>query len=364
MGKRSVLNVRLPREKPSDHPDHPDFRQYARGPFIFVTPYRTIIDRGGRKRRRKSTVDANHTTEPTPAPTLTPAPSTSRVQQSDHITDASIADNSTADAFDQHFLDNIAYSPVPDSPPPPPSTHRQLGESARSPGPASIPPSTARRQTYPEYITLEAELRKSQRAKLLGRFLEFRDQSNLRLQPLVSEDDPNDQEAPPPCACSHTLAREVIMYDYEACTCKVVRLMGFSREFERAFICESSALSVHRVQITFCASEPPCLTDAERLAQLGFMSATAFMPVTAFSFRLMDQSDSKWKVSPGAVTGHVDGIANLHFDRMGWGRNHYNGHKWDKELRKQFQRAVDEFQALEAVEHDVGEQGTTDSPYL
>ncbi|SGY60488.1 BQ5605_C007g04440 [Microbotryum silenes-dioicae] len=56
-----------------------------------------------------------------------------------------------------------------------------------------------------------------------------RDQSNLRLQPLASEDDPNDQEVSPPCTCDHTLARKVIMYGYEA------------------------------LQITFCASEPPCL---------------------------------------------------------------------------------------------------------
>ncbi|SCV69829.1 BQ2448_1223 [Microbotryum intermedium] len=74
MGKRSVLNIRLPKEKPSDHPDHPDFRkQYAYLPLIYATPFGTIVDKGGRKRKIRVTSDPSYTTTTVPAPT----PSTS-----------------------------------------------------------------------------------------------------------------------------------------------------------------------------------------------------------------------------------------------------------------------------------------------
>ncbi|SCZ87933.1 BZ3500_MvSof-1268-A1-R1_Chr2-3g05401 [Microbotryum saponariae] len=208
--------------------------------------------------------------------------------------------------------------------------------SMRRTWPALTPPNTARREGYLKYITLDAELRKSLRAKLFGRFLEFRHHSKLHLRPLVSEDDLDDHDAPPPCACSCRLTREIILYDVTA---------------------------FYKLQVTFCASEARCATDVERLAQLGFISSTALMPMTAFSFRLVEQAHASWKVNPRALTGYADGLKEF-YSRCGWGRGHYTGHPWDNDLRKQLQRAIDEFRALETCEKaDSGDLlvGTVDS---
>ncbi|SCZ89418.1 BZ3500_MvSof-1268-A1-R1_Chr1-1g01166 [Microbotryum saponariae] len=230
------------------------------------------------------------------------------------------------DLASENALESTVYTRVDNSDSPPRPTYRQL---------YVTPPNTARREGYLKYITLDAELRKSLRAKLFGRFLEFRRDSKLHLRPLVSEDDLDDHDAPPPCACNCILTREIILYDVTA---------------------------FYKLQVTFCASESRCATDVERLAQLGFISSTASMPMTAFSFRLVEQAHASWKVSPRALTGYADGLKE-YYSGCGWGRGHYTGHPWDKDLRKQLQRAIDEYRALVTCEKDSGDLlvGTVDS---
>ncbi|SGY17580.1 BQ5605_C015g07825 [Microbotryum silenes-dioicae] len=115
--------------------------------------------------------------------------------------------------------------------------------------------------------------------------------------------------------------------------------------------------SVYKLQVTFCASESRCATDVERLAQLGFISSTASMPMTAFSFRLVEQAHASWKVSPRAITGYADGLKE-YYSRCGWGRGHYTGHPWTFGSN-----AIDEYRALETCEEDSGDllSGTVDS---
>ncbi|SGZ14599.1 BQ5605_C029g10605 [Microbotryum silenes-dioicae] len=115
--------------------------------------------------------------------------------------------------------------------------------------------------------------------------------------------------------------------------------------------------SVYKLQVTFCASESRCATDVERLAQLGFISSTASMPMTAFSFRLVEQAHASWKVSPRAITGYADGLKE-YYSRCGWGRGHYTGHPWTFGSN-----AIDEYRALETCEEDSGDllAGTVDS---
>ncbi|SCZ89749.1 BZ3500_MvSof-1268-A1-R1_Chr1-3g01554 [Microbotryum saponariae] len=205
------------------------------------------------------------------------------------------------DLASENALESTVYTRVDNSDSPPRPTYRQL---------YVTPPNTARREGYLKYITLDAELRKSLRAKLFGRFLEFRRDSTLHLRPLVSEDDLDDHDAPPPCACNCILTREIILYDVTA----------------------------------------------------WFISSTASMPMTAFSFRLVEQAHASWKVSPRALTGYADGLKE-YYSGCGWGRGHYTGHPWDKDLRKQLQRAIDEYRALVTCEKDSGDLlvGTVDS---
>ncbi|SGZ20145.1 BQ5605_C021g09249 [Microbotryum silenes-dioicae] len=223
--------------------------------------------------------------------------------------------------------------------------------------PALTPPNTAKPEGYLKYITFGAELRKSLRPKLFGRFLEFRHHSKLHLRPLVSEENLDDHNAPPPCACNCILTREIILYDVTA---------------------------FYKLQVRFCASESRCATEVEPLAQLGFISSTASMPMTAFSFRLVEQAHASWKVNPCALTGYADSLKE-YYSRCGWGRGHYTGHPWvsfgrrhrfkgtclkpafprmqDKDLWKQLQRAIDEYRALETCEKNSGDLlvGTIDS---
>ncbi|SGY38663.1 BQ5605_C003g02058 [Microbotryum silenes-dioicae] len=110
-----------------------------------------------------------------------------------------------------------------------------------------------------------------------------------------------------------------------------------------------SKLSVYKLQVTFCASESRCATDVERLAQLGFISSTASMPMTAFSFRLVEQAHASWKVSPRAITGYADGLKE-YYSRCGGGRGHYTGHPWTFGSN-----AIDEYRALETCEEDSGD---------
>ncbi|SCZ88287.1 BZ3500_MvSof-1268-A1-R1_Chr2-1g04311 [Microbotryum saponariae] len=65
--------------------------------------------------------------------------------------------------------------------------------------------------------------------------------------------------------------------------------------------------------------DSPCLTYAERLAQIGLIGSTAAAPRSAFTFRLLVE------------------------------------HRADKELRKQLQRALDEFRALTTSERELGD---------
>ncbi|SGY57252.1 BQ5605_C006g04245 [Microbotryum silenes-dioicae] len=115
--------------------------------------------------------------------------------------------------------------------------------------------------------------------------------------------------------------------------------------------------SVYKLQVTFCASESRCATDVERLAQLGFISSTASMPMTAFSFRLVEQAHASWKVSPRAIRGYADGLKE-YYSRCGWGRGHYTGHPWTFGSN-----VIDEYRALETCEEDSGDllAGTVDS---
>ncbi|SCV69302.1 BQ2448_2322 [Microbotryum intermedium] len=107
------------------------------------------------------------------------------------------------------------------------------------------------------------------RAEQLGRFLEFRNDSNLHLRPLVSDDDHDGKHARP----RHPSARRVSMCDVTAC-------------------------NVFRRQVFFCASNPPCLTEAEQMARHAYVAAsTAAKPVS------FEQADSDCCVSPAIVTG-------------------------------------------------------------
>ncbi|SCZ93201.1 BZ3500_MvSof-1268-A1-R1_Chr6-2g08525 [Microbotryum saponariae] len=106
---------------------------------------------------------------------------------------------------------------------------------------------------------------------------------------------------------------------------------------------------VYNLQFTLCASESRCANlDVERLAQLGFISSTASMPMTAFSFRLVEQTHASWRVTPRALTGYADGLKE-YYSRCGtktFGSN-----------------AIDEYRALETCEQDSGDLlvGTVDS---
>ncbi|SCZ93731.1 BZ3500_MvSof-1268-A1-R1_Chr6-3g08849 [Microbotryum saponariae] len=105
---------------------------------------------------------------------------------------------------------------------------------------------------------------------------------------------------------------------------------------------------VYKLQVTLCASESRCAKDVERLAQLGFISSTASMPMTAFSFRLVKQTHASWRVTPRALTGYADGLKE-YYSRCGtktFGSN-----------------AIDEYRALETCEQDSGDLlvGTVDS---
>ncbi|KDE02162.1 hypothetical protein MVLG_07266 [Microbotryum lychnidis-dioicae p1A1 Lamole] len=73
--------------------------------------------------------------------------------------------------------------------------------------------------------------------------------------------------------------------------------------------------------------------------------------------------NSRWRNAPYALTGHAAGFED-YFGDNGWSKpEHYHGHPYDKELRKQWQRAIDEFRAIEASERDVGDflLGTADA---
>ncbi|SCZ97323.1 BZ3500_MvSof-1268-A1-R1_Chr4-2g07137 [Microbotryum saponariae] len=114
---------------------------------------------------------------------------------------------------------------------------------------------------------------------------------------------------------------------------------------------------VYKLQVTLCASESRCAKDVERLAQLGFISSTASMPMTAFSFRLVEQTHASWRVTPRALTGYADGLKE-YYSRCGWVRGHYTGHPWTFGSN-----AIDEYRALETCEQDSGDLlvGTVDS---
>ncbi|KDE02773.1 hypothetical protein MVLG_06695 [Microbotryum lychnidis-dioicae p1A1 Lamole] len=343
----SRLKPRFPRVKPSDYLDHPDCPdQYADVPLVHVHAGHRFVDKGGRKRPRRADAQSSHTASATSGVNTTtnqPVPVTSSsVSTSVLVNDLDFAQGDFADGQstgpwehqdyeyeDQGGMDSsdhFRYSPDPDLQRP---THQELAEAVLPPPRTSDSPLPPKRDGYLKFISAEAKLRESQRASMIGQYLACRTRTHGRLRPLVSEDDEDDSAAPSPCNCQHehAITRKVVLYD---------------------------VIAFYPLALTFCASEPPCVADVVRLAQLGFIASTAARPESAFSFRLIEFAEACWKVSPHAVTGYADGL-ELYFMRCGWGTKHNYRHPYDKELRKQLQRAIDEFRAVQILESDTGD---------
>ncbi|SCZ93892.1 BZ3500_MvSof-1268-A1-R1_Chr6-3g08959 [Microbotryum saponariae] len=365
MGRPSRLKPRFPRIKPSDYLDHPDCpNQYATMPLCLVTFGGTIVDKGGRKRPRKAKTDM----DATPTTSATSNVETSTNQRVPVASTSVFANdlNFSHDDFNEDYLRDFPLAqqaeyedlggmdlsmerwdpPDPDLQRP---THQELAQEVLPTPRVSDPPVAAKQEGYFKFITLEHEQREGQRAALLGLCLDLRISTNGQFLPLVSNSDKDDLNVPSPCHCQHVYAREVVLYD---------------------------GLTVYSKQVTFCASNPPCIAEAVRLAQLGFIASTAVNPGSAFSFRMIRLENSRWRNAPYALTGHAAGFED-YFGDNGWSKpEHYHGHPYvsicyrffamgstwthllpdcgaqDKELRKQWQRAIDEFRAIEASERD------------
>ncbi|KDE04179.1 hypothetical protein MVLG_05342, partial [Microbotryum lychnidis-dioicae p1A1 Lamole] len=137
-------------------------------------------------------------------------------------------------------------------------------------------------------------------------------------------------EVPPPCSCESPPTLLLDVYDL---------------------------ISLVEVAIAFCprsSSDSPCLTYAERLVQIGLIGSTAAAPRPAFTFRLLQFLDSWWSTAPFPVDGAARGL-DIFYEQTGWGRPGLSQHKFDKELRKQLQRALDDFRALTTSERELGD---------
>ncbi|SCZ91522.1 BZ3500_MvSof-1268-A1-R1_Chr1-2g01464 [Microbotryum saponariae] len=304
----SRLKPRFPRVKPSDYLDHPDCPdQYADMPLVHVHAGRRFVDKGGRKRPRRADAQSSHTASATSGVNTNthqrvPVASSS-VSTSVFVNDLDFAQGvfddgqSTGPSEHQDYeyenqgdMDSsghFRYSPDPLDPNPDLQrpTPQGFAQAVLPPPRASDPPLSPKRDRYLKFITTENKLRE------------------------------NDSDAPSPCDCQHghVITREVVLYDVTA---------------------------FYPLALTFCASDPPCVSDVERLAQLGCIASTAARPESAFSFRLIELAEACWKVSPRAVSGCADGLE----PSCGV----------DKEMRKQLQRAMDEFRAVQTLESDPG----------
>ncbi|SCZ99228.1 BZ3500_MvSof-1268-A1-R1_Chr7-1g09440 [Microbotryum saponariae] len=326
MGRPSRLKPRFPRIKPSDYLDHPDCpNQYATMPLCLVTFGGTIVDKGGRKRPRKAKTDM----DATPTTSATSNVETSTNQRVPVASTSVFANdlNFSHDDFNEDYLRDFPLAqqaeyedlggmdlsmerwdaPDPDLQRP---THQELAQEVLPTPRVSDPPVAAKQEGYFKFITLEHEQREGQRAALLGLYLDLHISTNGQFLPLVSNSDNDDLNVPSPCHCQHVYAREVVLYD---------------------------GLTVYSKQVTFCASNPPCIAEAVRLAQLGFIASTAVNPGSAFSFRMIRLENSRWRNAPYAS------LATLRASKTISGTT---------ELRKQWQRAIDEFRAIEASERD------------
>ncbi|SCV72969.1 BQ2448_6894 [Microbotryum intermedium] len=75
------------------------------------------------------------------------------------------------------------------------------------------------------------------------------------------------------------------------------------------------------LDVTFCPlsnTGNPCVTYAERLAQIGLMGATASNLYSAFTFQVLQLVESCWAVDPSPVEGMAQGMDD-YYGRCGWG---------------------------------------------
>ncbi|SCZ90170.1 BZ3500_MvSof-1268-A1-R1_Chr1-3g01817 [Microbotryum saponariae] len=173
--------------------------------------------------------------------------------------------------------------------------------------------------TYKQFVFNDARLRRLERPALLRQYIAFCAGVKGHLRPLIDVDEELCQgsvasEVPPPCSCKSPLT----------------------------------------LRLDVSSSDSPCLTYAERLAQIGLIGSTAAAPRSAFTFRLLQFFDSWWSTAPFPVDGAARGL-DIFYEQTGWGRPGLSQHKFDKELRKQLQRALDEFRALTTSERELGD---------
>ncbi|SGY14356.1 BQ5605_C010g06155 [Microbotryum silenes-dioicae] len=177
----------------------------------------------------------------------------------------------------------------------------------------------SKQETYKQFVFNDSRLRRLERPALLRQYIAFCAGVKGHLRPLIDVDEELCQgsvasEVPPPCSCESPLT----------------------------------------LLLDVSSSDSPCLTYAERLAQIGLIGSTAAAPRSAFTFRLVQFLDSWWSTAPFPVDGAARGL-DIFYEQTGWGRPGLSQHKFDKELRKQLQRALDEFRALTTSERELGD---------
>ncbi|SGY27367.1 BQ5605_C008g05239 [Microbotryum silenes-dioicae] len=177
----------------------------------------------------------------------------------------------------------------------------------------------SKQETYKQFGFNDSRLRRLERPALLRQYIAFCAGVKGHLRPLIDVDEELCQgsvasEVPPPCSCESPLT----------------------------------------LLLDVSSSDSPCFTYAERLAQIGLIGSTAAAPRSAFTFRLVQFLDSWWSTAPFPVDGAARGL-DIFFEQTGWGRPGLSQHKFDKELRKQLQRALDEFRALTTSERELGD---------
>ncbi|SCV68033.1 BQ2448_154 [Microbotryum intermedium] len=196
--------------------------------------------------------------------------------------------------------------------------------------------------TYSAFLTREARLRKFERPRLFVQYLSFMIDSNSRLNPRIIEVEDvekgitlftvADKVPLRPCECEGTITRCILVH---------------------------GATSRFPLDVTFCPlsnTGNPCVTYAERLAQIGLMGATASNLYSAFTFQVLPLVESCWAVDPSSVEGMAQGMDD-YYERCGWGDSGaLSPHQFDREPRKQWQRALDEFGALAAHEAEFNDR--------
>ncbi|SCV75021.1 BQ2448_8050 [Microbotryum intermedium] len=196
--------------------------------------------------------------------------------------------------------------------------------------------------TYSAFLTREARLRKFERPRLFVQYLSFMIDSNSRLNPRIIEVEDvekgitlftvADKVPLRPCECEGTITRCILVH---------------------------GATSRFPLDVTFCPlsnTGNPCVTYAERLAQIGLMGATASNLYSAFTFQVLQLVESCWAVDPSSVEGMAQGMDD-YYERCGWGDSGaLSPHQFDREPRKQWQRALDEFRALAAHEAEFNDR--------